>query len=525
MNEIRTLLTLELRSLYSINKFLHTKDQKAKNRYYLLIPAWLLLIGMVMFYVGGQAYGMCILGLGDMVPAYLTVLASMLIVVFGFFTAGNRIFGQKGYDILASMPIKSSTIVISRFLAMYVEYLALTLMILLPGAVVYGFCQKPGIGYYLLTLVGALFTPAIPLVVAALAGSLVLAVSYRMKNKSLVQSALMVALVILILAGSFQLGPALEEMTPEAFASLLQRVQETLGQLYPPALWLGEGIVYGDLGSLGFFLLASAGVAALTVWIVAVNFHRLLRRQGNFTAKHDYKLTSLESRGLLKALYIREAKRYFASSIYVTNTIMGPILGSILAVALAVVGMDGVREMWMLPFDIGPFLPFVFAGVFCTMTTTSVSVSMEGKHFWVVKALPIPTKALLDSKLLLNLSLMAPFYGVSLVAMTIAMKPAPLELLWLALTPASIILFSVVIGITVNLKFHSFDWEKEEAVVKQSTASALGGFAGVLLAAALGWAVFTMGNTHTAKALACLLTLLLTAVLYRRNNQAILNEL
>ncbi len=525
MNELRTLLSLELRSLYGINQFLYTKDRKEKNRCYLLIPVWVILVAMVFFYVGGQVYGLCLLGMGDIVPAYLTVLASMLIVVFGFFTAGNRIFGQKGYDILASLPVRSASIVISRFLAMYAEYLALTLLILLPGAAVYGFCQKPGIGYYLLTLVGALFTPALPLVAATLLGSAVLAVSSRMKNQSVMQSVLMVGLVILVLVGSFRMGPALEEMTPEAFASLIHSVRETFEGLYPPALWLGSGILQGDFFSLGLFILVSAAAAGFTVFIVTANFHAILRRLQSVSAKHDYRLTTLQSRGMLKALYLRELKRYFASSIYVTNTIVGPIMGCILAVALAFVGVEGVQEMLMLPFDIAPLLPFVFAGVFCTMTTTSVSISMEGKQFWVIKSLPIPTKTLLDSKLLLNLSLMAPFYGVSVIALTIATKPASWDFLWLVLIPGAVILFSVVIGITVNLRFHSFDWEKDEVVVKQSLSAMLGGFAGFLISAFLGCAVYAAGFADTAIALSCLLILALTALLYRANNRKNLQEL
>ncbi len=525
MNEIRSLLVLELRSLYSINQFLYTKDPRAKKRYCLLIPAWLIVIAMVAFYVGVQVYGLCFLGVGDLVPAYLTVLASMLIVVFGFFTAGNRIFGRKGYDILASLPVKPAAIVISRFLSMYAEYLVLTGIILVPGVVVYGVCMRPGIGYYLLTLAGALMTPAIPLVAATLLGSLVLAVSSRMKNKSIMQSVLTVGLVALILVGSFRTGPALEEMTPEAFLALVQSVQAVFGQLYPPAIWLGNGIIFGDFGSLGLFALVSLGSAAFTVVLVVANFHGILRRLQSFSARHDYKLTSLESRSLRTALYIREVKRYFASPIYVTNTIVGPIMGCIMAVALAVLGIDRMQEMLMLPFDMESLLPFVFAGIFCTMTTTAVSLSMEGKHFWVVKSLPIPAKALLDSKILLNISLMAPFYVVSLIALVIATKPSPLELMWLILIPGVVILFSVVIGITVNLKFHSFDWEKEEAVVKQSASAALGGFAGLFLAVVLGFAVYAAQFAEIAKGVACLLVLAVTVLLYRNNNRTVLNEL
>ncbi len=525
MNELRPLLSLELRSLYGINKHLHTKNRKEQNTYRALSLVWVLLIGMVFAYVGGLVYGLCFLGLGKIVPAYLVMIASLLILAFGVFTAGNRIFGQKGYDILASMPVKPGSIVVSRFLSLYLEDLILTLVIMLPGVAVYGICQRPHMGFYLTTLAGTLFVPAIPLVAATLLGTLILAISARMKRKSMVQTLLMVLLVVGVLVGSFNAEGLANSATPEALSQIAQTISGLIGRIYPPAMWLGGAMVGTDLPGLGLFILISVGVMAFAMILTAKNFHAILRRLGNFTARHNYKIGKMESSGLLKALYLREVKRYFSSSIYVTNTIIGPIMGTILAVALWISGLNALQTA--IPLDIPAVLPFVFSAVFCMMTTSSVSVSMEGKQFWIVKSLPIPTKQLLDSKILLNLSLMAPFYLVSVIAMAMATRPGPLELLWLVLIPASVILFSLVFGITVNLKFHSFDWEKEETVVKQSLSSMLGGFAGLLLAGILGVAAFLTPAQYgvTARLGICLLVLGVTALLYRKNNRAVLSKL
>ncbi len=525
MNELRALLSLELRSLYGINRFLHTKDKKEKNRYRLLIGAWIILIAMAFSYVGLLVYGLCMGGLGGVVPAYLAVLSSMLILAFGIFTAGSRIFGQKGYDILAALPVKSGSIVLARFLTMYVEDLILTLVILLPGIAVYGFCLQPRIGFYWTAAVGAVCIPAIPLVLSTLLGTLVLAISSRMKRKSMVQTVLMVAFVLVVVLGSFGAGPLLENMTPEAFAQLAQVVAGAFARLYPPAMWLNAAMLGTNYWGLLLFAAVSLAVMAGAIWVAAKNFPRIQHHLQTFAARHDYQIGAMESRGLLKALYIREAKRYFSSSIYVTNTIIGPILGAVMAIGLCVTGLDSLRQQ--LPVDIPSLLPFLVAGVFCIMTTSCTSISMEGKSFWVIKSLPIPTKPLLDSKILLNLSLMLPFYVVSLIAMAMATRPDALEFLWLGLIPAVIMVFSVVFGITVNLKLHSFDWEKEEAVVKQSAPAALGGFAGFFLAVGSGAAVMLTPTAYgnLVRAALCLVLAGLTWLLYQHNNKAVLSRL
>ena len=64
---------------------------------------------------------------------------------------------------------------------------------------------------------------------------------------------------------------------------------------------------------------------------------------------------------LLKALYIKEIKRYFASNIYVLNTLIGYVLMVGVAILLAFTGMDklesylamGGGEGFTMPFSIG----------------------------------------------------------------------------------------------------------------------------------------------------------------------------
>lgn len=527
MREIRTLLLLELRSFFGINKFMHTKDRKAKNRYRLLAAVWIILIIMAFSYVGGFVYGLCSLGMAEIVPAYLTVFASALIAAVGIFTAGQRIFGQNGYDILASMPIKSRSVVISRFLALYAEEVLLSAIIMLPGVMVYGLFEEPDFAFYAASAVATLFIPMIPMVLCTLLGTLIMAVSSRMKNKSVVQSVLLVLLVVGIVVGSVSVGGGANGFTVEMLAELAKNMGAIFQSIYPPAVWLNRAMIQGNMLWLGLFVLVSAAAAVLAVFVAAKCFQAVVWRLRSFTARHNYKIGKMQGRGILSAMCFREAKRYFASSIYVTNTIIGPILGAIMAIALCIVGMDTLENAISDYIDVRSVLPFVFSAVFCMMNTTSTAISMEGRQLWVIKSLPVPVKTWLDSKILLNLFLMLPFYVVAETAFAIALKPSALELLWLIFIPACVILFSVVFGITANLKFHSFDWEREETVVKQSLSATLGGFSGFLVSAVLGIATLFVPHRYAdiAKGLECIIMLAAAAILYRRNNAAVMNEL
>ncbi len=513
MKEFLTLCALELRSFYGINKFRHTKDKKEKNRFRLLAAAIVYLILLAVGYVGALVFGLCSAGLGSIVIPYLTVLASLLILAFGIFKAGHMIFGAKGYDILASMPIKESSIVLARFAAMYIEDALLTIVIFLPGTAVYAFMQSPGALFYLTVTVGALFIPAIPLVISTLIGTVITAISSRMKRKSLVQIVLSVALIVGVLISSFSFN----EFDPEKLAGIAENIGEMLVKVYPPAKWLS-----GGLGGLALFVSFSSVFIAICIFITSKIFDRVMRALATVSAKHDYKMGELESRGMLLTLYVREFKRYFSSTVYVTNTIIGPIMGTIASGTLCFVGMETITAS--IPFETDRLIPFAIAGIFCMMTTTCTSISMEGKQIWAVKSLPIPIKIWLDSKILLNLSLMLPFYIISEVFLIIALRPSAIELLWLILIPGLMMLFSTVLGITVNLKIHSFDWEREEQIVKQSASAALGGFAGFFLAVILGAVVFVIPFDYTEIAV-CVLLAIGTWLLYENNNKARIEEL
>lgn len=527
IKQIRLLTALELKNLFGFNVRRYTKDTKAIRRSNLVIGCVIFALIILIGYVAGFSAGLAMLGMRELIPAYLVVISSLIIFFFGLFKAGPTIFSQKCYDIVCSLPVSQTAIVVSRFLQMYVCDLAMTALVVVPGSIVYAIFAKPAFGFYITTLIGIILVPVIPLALSTLVGTAIAAASSRMKNKTAAVTILTVVFIVAVLGLSFSSSTIAEEITPEMLMQLADTVSELIGKIYPPAMWLGNAIVAGNFMGLVWFVLLSA--AAFTVILVAVcrSFHAVCRRLFATSARHDYKMQILRERSVRKALYIRELKRYFASSIYVTNTIIGPIMGTILAVAILVFRNDIFSLSLPIDIDIPSLLPIFVAAAMTMMPPSSVSISMEGKHFWLVKSLPLSTKDILDSKILVTLSLIAPFYLVSEVILAIALKPSFADFIFMVLLPAAIICFIVVWSITGNLIFHSFDWDKEETVVKQSAAAAVGGFAGILVAIVCAVAIIVVPAQLAAAFKVVLLVLLVvgTFLLYRTNNKKQLNTL
>lgn len=527
IRQISILTKAQICNFASINVLRFTKDKKKRATMLALLPAWMLLIGILCFYVGSIAVGYIKMGLGDVVPMYLAAISSIIILIFGILKAGSVLFQKEAYETLCAMPVCDTAIVVSRFLSMYLGNFLLSLLVMIPGMAVYGYLLKPGIGFYLTGVVGTLFLPLLPMTVATLIGAVVTAIAARMKRKSLVTVALTLGFVALYMLLMQNLTKIEGEITEEMMLRLSEVVTGIIENMYPPAVWLGRTMVAGSVSNGLLYLGVSIALFVFMVVVVKARYKQIYARLYSVSAKHDFKIKTLQKKSVLATLYKREWKRYFASSIYVTNTIIGPIMMVALAVALIFAGTEQIEAILPERAMIIGLIPFVLSACACLGTTTSVSVSMEGKQWWIVKSLPVSTKVLFDSKILLNLSLVAPFYVLAEIIALLVLRPPLVEGIWFVVLPALFILFSSVFGITANLWFPVFNWENEVNVVKQSAATLVGSMFGsllvVLFAAPLFFAPLYMWNV--IRLVIALVVLATTIGMYKRNSKVKLTSI
>ena len=518
--KLKALVRLELSNLYGINRLRHQKDPKVRKRQIALTGVWALLLLMMAFYAGALVYGLCSLGMAKATLPYLAMITSLLILAFGLFKAGGVVFAKNGYDTLSALPVRPFAIVLSRFLSLYVEDCLFTLVIMLPGIAVYGYTQQPGVLFYLLAVVGSLFIPLLPLVITVALGAVVTALASRMRHKTSAQTLLSLLIVVAVVVLSIGSGQMAEGLTPEMLRDLASTVEVLIGQVYPPALWFAQGLG-GNILMLLLFAAVSLAAITLLLWLISRYFHAICRRLYVSSARHNYRVGELTRQGLGTALYRRELKRYFASTIYVTNTILGPIMGVLMAVAVLVAGTESITSVLPIKVDIIALLPFVLGAIFTMMPTTATAVSMEGKQRWILQSLPVSNKVWLDSKLLVYLTLVAPTYGLAEILLLLAVKPALAELVWMLIIPAVLTLFAGVFALTIDLHCGDFNWEREEQPVKQSMSAFFGGFAGPVLSllCGIGFVVLPAAYSHSGRAVLCVLLLLFTAWLYRHNTQ------
>ena len=491
IRQIRLLTKLQLCNLFGINEVRFTKDKKKKARFWGLAAIWALFIIFVLGYVAGISFVLAELNMAQLIPGLLSAITSVLVFVFTFLKTGKTIFAQKSLEQQIVLPVSKTAIIVSRFITMYVTNLLLTSVVMIIGGVVYACMVRPGVSFYVYGILSCVLLPLLPITVATIIGVIITAISSRMKHKSLVETVLTLLFIVIVVLGSMFLSDS--GQTEVEMDGMLQNfapmLEQQIGNMYLPAVWIGNAMVYGDLQDFLIFVAVSVGIFGAFLAVLQKYFLSICTALSTNTGNKAFQLTELSTSSVLKTLWKKEMKRYFASAIYVTNTMVGYFLMVVISAVFLfadigniniINGAESLEQTIEIEGIIRKIFPFLLAMMPAMMPTTSVSISMEGKQWWILQSLPVNKKDIIQAKILMNLTVVAPFYVVAELLAILAFCQSLWEVVCLLVIPAVYILFSSVAGIVINLHFPVFDWENETVVVKQSAATFFAMIIGVL---------------------------------------------
>ncbi|MBQ8506642.1 MAG: hypothetical protein IJ466_04345 [Clostridia bacterium] len=514
LRQIKLLARLRLINLFGFNEARHCGEKKKKWRLTAMLALYAFLAILLMGYVALMCYGLVKLGAGSVAPLCLAALCGLVVLMFTVLRAGPMLFDLRDYEMLISLPLKPAAVVVSRFLTMYLSNAALCLGVLLPGMAVCGAMLKPGFLYYPMMLLGALLVPLVPMTIAMLLGMLVYLISARMKRRNIAVLVLSAAAMLAVLA----LPMLLAGMQPDRLVLSIRGLLDKLRWFYPPAGWFGDAVAEGNIPGYLAFAMGSIAFFGAAAWLVGRKYAAICGALANYHTKRSFRMTAQRSRAVLHALFRREWKRYLASPIYVLNTAVGYVLALILSAAVAFSGVGTLLDELPMPLELAPrIVVFILAFCYTLSPTTTSAISLEGRNWWLLKSLPLGNREILGGKLLMNLALALPCWLVSSVLLLAALKPAGWSGLWLALLPLGYILFSCTLGLRVNLKLPSFNWENESVPVKQGKAvlvSMLTGMAASILPA-LGMALLPEKFRDILSGALLLLLILAAALLWK----------
>ena len=418
--------------------------------------------------------------------AFVTIL---LTLIEGVYKAGTLLFNCKDDDLLLSLPIKKSTVLFIRIFKFYVFEFFYNALFLLPALVVYAMHANVTTTYYLVAITGLILLPVIPIIISSIIGIFTTKTASRFKHKSIVETVIAMSFALVMIFVSFNMQTYMAKIGENANA-----FNDKVYTLYYPIKVFIELLVNFNIVQY----LIAVGVNIALFALIVIIFKNVYFKINSKVKEHnpsnnkEYKVVT---RKQMNSLIHKEFKRFFSSSVFITNAAFGLVLFIIVCVAVVIkyddiIKMinDSISQKTENPITIDQvklYLPLIMAA-WISMSTfmssiTSSMISLEGKKFSILKSLPVKPYTIIKSKILMTVILMLPILLLGTIMVSLRCGFSVIDTVLLCGICIALTFVAETYGIICNLKFPKMDAENDTEVVKQSTSSFVAVMGGMFL--------------------------------------------
>ncbi len=461
------------------------KKKKSKTAVILYGILFLYLIAMIVAFVGVGLWMMTSILSEEnrwLYFAYAEIIAFALCLITGIFSTQSQIFSAKDNEILLSMPISTRCILISRVCSVMIPDLFFTFTINATAGVIYAIKFGIPLLGILSLLLATVLIPMLGFAASALIGWIVSLISARLPKKNIVSIALFLVFFAAYFYFMMNINSVIREfmMNGNAYAVSISKIF--------PLYHIGRSMSEGDLLSLLVSIACSVIPFVIVVWIIDKSFIKIVSSKSG-EKKRAYVAGRKKSRSPMVSLVAREFGKLFGSVAYLMNSIIG-ILCMMIGIVIVIIERN---NLFVIDRAVNGILPIGITALLCLMismvTPLASGISLEGKHLWIIRSMPISSEKILFSKLIMHEILIAPIALFCSITVCLVFKVDMFKAIVIILLPQ---LYAAVIGLgqlLINLRFPKLDYLSEIQVVKQSasvTISLFGGMGVTLLLAIAG---------------------------------------
>ena len=414
-------------------------------------------------------------------------LISMALGVFGsVFNTYAGLYHAKDNELLLSMPIPPSKILLVRMVGVYAMGLLYGSLVFIPAILAWWFNATAVTVLTVVLDVLLIFVLALlVLTLTCLLGWVVALISSRLKNKSFITVICSLAFIAIYYFVYFKASNFLSNILTYA-----DTTAAALRRWAYPMYAFGRGGTGDVVGFLVFTLLAVALFALC--WLLMSRSFLKITTTNRGEKKTEYREQMAKVTNLSAALVRKEWLHFKSSPTYMMNCGLGVVLLPVAAVVL-LVKADSLRTsltglLAQMP-DASAFVPVIAAAAVGLISSlncvTAPSVSLEGKTIWVLQTMPIDPWQVLWAKLRLHLRISAVPALIAAAAVCIVLQMKIYLAVYVIVLSLLFVMASGCFGLVMNLLKPNLSWTSEVVPVKQGASVVLTMFGGWFLAAAM----------------------------------------
>jgi len=383
------------------------------------------------------------------------------------FAAQSYLFEATDNDLLLSMPVRPSDVLLSRILSLYVLNFVYSTIILLPVGVAFQLVGGYSVITFLCYLITLIIAPSLSTGLCSIFGFFVGKFVQLIPNKNILTVIFGLGTIAVVALLGLNLGPIIVILMNN-----IEVIAYSVRASIVPLYWYGLASSHGIFWGIMPMVVLCVGLPALVFKFLSIKFLKLITKK-TAMKKKKYVEKPMQKTGLQHALIKKELGYFFSIPAYVMNSGLSTIMSVFLGIGIIARG-DLIKEYMPLIFpDASSNLMGLAIGsslaLCCTINdVTAPSISLEGKTIWLLKSTPIDAMKVFWGKALMSPVISLPGIVFTTVASALTLELNVFDIIFIVVVPIISCVFSGFLGICINLKIPRFDWSSEITVIKQS---------------------------------------------------------
>ncbi|MCL2860978.1 MAG: hypothetical protein FWE22_01000 [Firmicutes bacterium] len=413
-------------------------------------------------------------------------IASMLVLIFGVVAMLGYLYFSKDTEFFLSLPIKSGSIFMAKFTVIYITELVIAAIILLPTLITLGVAISAPATYYILMLIGILFAPALPLMLASLLSIPIMYIASFLKNKGAWTSVLLILLVGGIFAFYFYFVQSISHgdgVDMEAtLASMAEGMRVLSNILYPFLALARAATLTASFGlSVGVSILVNLLIFVISlvalIFIANIISNLVYRKSAASQLEGKKRVVKgsekFASSTPLVTLVKKEWRSIIRTPAFAYQCLMPIVLTPIMIAISGFFGSAGGNGEYYNGNGASPhfqyFMQFLFVMMFAgAMNMTALSaITRDGQSVSLSKMLPVSFQKQIQAKLSISLilSLIPGILGIVIInIITFDFANLMLSIVFFAVFSYAFSCF----GIYNDLRKPKLDWTTPNQAMRQN---------------------------------------------------------
>lgn len=327
--------------------------------------------------------------------------------VFGFNVIFNEFYFSNDIEYLLPWPLKASQIIAAKFTASVFNENIMQCILVMSCIAGYGISAKLPAAGWLLSIIGVLTLPVLPMAYCGIICILIMAVSRKIRSRELVQRLTLIVIMALLLVFVLSLG-ALQNFDIDSFALNLAGGKQTfynvMNYIFPNVTLYVRAFANEDDFALILYLLINViAIAVMLLLADGLYFDGVAQITSASDCKKkiplDAQLSKLRVHSAAYSYFMKEVRILLRTPVFLTNCVMVNYIWPVFVYAMyrlqkSVLTLADISAMYMdNNFTVRVlFITGIIAVSMIISAMNSISsgaISREGKHFAFMKYIPV----------------------------------------------------------------------------------------------------------------------------------------